>query len=331
MDPAPVNRVLNDLYRTIQPDLDRAEGILRDISRDPNPLIAEINAYLFQVAGKRVRPALLLLCNRLFGQPSEDAPFWSAMIEVIHTASLIHDDIVDNSERRRGRETVHAKWGPNITVLLGDFLYIRSIVLSLKKRQYRLIDILAAVTSDMIEGELVESFWNRKPEIPEAVYLDILDKKTASLFAGACRIGGVLGGAPSGAEENLERFGRNLGLCFQIVDDWLDYSGEAAALGKPVLSDVREGRITLPLLLALARADKEGRRSLIDLIRKSGPKGRGIPRILDIVRRKDALEDTLRRAQAYAAEAKAALLGLPASEERTSLQTLTDLLLQRKT
>ena len=331
MESSPAHRVLSDLYRTIQPDLDRVEGILREVSRDPNPLIAEINAYLFQVAGKRVRPALLLLSSRLFGRPSEDAPFWSAMIEVIHTSSLIHDDIVDNSERRRGRQTVHSKWGPNITVLLGDFLYIKSIVLSLKKRQYRLIDILADVTSEMIEGELIESFWSRKPEIPEPVYLDILDKKTASLFAGACRIGGVLGGAPPEAEEKLDRFGRNLGLCFQIVDDWLDYSGEAAALGKPVLSDVREGRITLPLLLALARADGKDRGTLVDLIRKSGTKSRALPRILDYVRRKDALQDTLRRAQTYAAEAKAALEGLPASEERTALLTLTDRLLQRKT
>ncbi len=331
MDPSPVNRVLSDLYRTIQPDLDRVEGVLRDISRDPNPLIAEINAYLFQVAGKRVRPALLLLCGRLFGKPSEDAPFWSAMIEVIHTASLIHDDIVDNSKRRRGRETVHAKWGPNITVLLGDFLYIKSIVRSLQKRHYRLIDILADVTAEMIEGELVESFWSRKPEIPEAVYLDILDKKTASLFAGACRIGGVLGGASPEAEASLERFGRSLGLCFQIVDDWLDYSGQADALGKPILSDVREGRITLPLLLALARSDEKGRRTLSDLIRKCGANGRGITRILAIVRRHDALEDTLRRARSCAADAKAALDELPPSEERAALMALTDQLILRKT
>lgn len=331
MDSSPVTRVLSDLYRTIQPDLERVEGVLREIGRDPNTLIAEINSYLFQVAGKRVRPALLLLSGRLFGRPSEDAPFWAAMIEVIHTASLIHDDIVDNSERRRGRETVHAKWGPNITVLLGDFLYIKAIALSLKKRQYRLIDILADVTSEMIEGELIESSWSRNPEIPESVYLDILDKKTASLFAAACRIGGVLGGAPPEAEAGLERFGRSLGMCFQIIDDWLDYFGDEAALGKPVLSDVREGRVTLPLLLALSRSDDSGRRALIGLIGKRGPKGRGIRRILDIVRSRNALDDTLNRARTYAAGAKAALDGLPDSEARSALLGLTDLLLRRKT
>jgi octaprenyl-diphosphate synthase len=331
MEPEPVKRALGDLYRTIQPDLDRVESVLREFSADPNPLIAEINDYLFQVAGKRVRPALLLLSNRLFGRSSDEAVFWSAMVEVIHTASLVHDDIIDNSAQRRGRDTVHAKWGPNITVLLGDFLYIKTIVQCLKKRQNRLIDILADVTAEMIEGELIESFWSRKPEIPEAVYLDILDKKTASLFAGACRIGGVLGGAPPEAEERLDRFGRNLGLCFQIVDDWLDYSGHTAALGKPVLSDVREGRITLPLLLALSRSDEKEKADLVGLIRKCGSGSRGLKRILDIVRRREALPETLRRAREYAARAKDALEGLPASEARSSLLALTDRLLERNT
>lgn len=330
MNSSPVQSVLNDLYRSIQPELARVEDILHEIADDPNPLISEINAYLFQVAGKRVRPALLLLCGRLFDRSSNEAPFWSAIVEVIHTASLIHDDIVDNSNRRRGRQTVHAKWGPNITVLLGDFLYIKSIGLSLKKKNDRLIDILAEATTEMIEGELIESSWNGKPEIAEPVYLDILDKKTASLFACACRIGGLLGGASPEEEARLARFGRSLGLCFQIVDDWLDYAGDESALGKPVLSDIREGRTTLPLLMALGRSDEKGRRVLLDLVRQCGSKGRRISRILDIVRDKDALNDSLRRARDYAAEAKSALEGFPDSEARKALLTLTDVLLQRK-
>jgi octaprenyl-diphosphate synthase len=330
MDKSPVSRVLKDLYQSIGPDLERVEEILHEFARDPNPLITEINDYLFQVAGKRVRPALLLLSGRVFDRPSPEAPFWSAMIEVIHTASLIHDDIVDNSERRRGRETVHAKWGPNITVLLGDFLYIKSIVASLKKKNTRVIDILAEVTAEMVEGELIEASWSQKPDIPEDVYLDILDKKTASLFAGACRIGGILGGAPPEAEARLERFGRSLGRCFQIIDDWLDYAGDEATLGKPILSDIREGRATLPLLLALSRSDENGRKTLIELINTCATEPRAIPRILEFVRRQKALEDTLLRARDYAAQAKASLDELPDSEARASLLNLTDRLLQRK-
>lgn len=329
MDKTPVELALNGLYRSIQPELDLVEDVLRDVSRDTNPLIAEINAYLFQVAGKRIRPALLLLCGRLFGRPAEDAPFWSAMVEVIHTASLIHDDIVDNSERRRGRETVHAKWGPNITVLLGDFLFIKSIVLSLKKRNYRLIDILSDVTAEMIEGELIESSWSGNPEIPEAVYLDILEKKTASLFAGACRIGGILGGAAPAEEALLERFGRKLGLCFQIVDDWLDFAGDEVRLGKPVLSDVREGRTTLPLIYSLAGSEGPSRRDLIETIRACGESDDPIPGLLDIVQRNGTLEATLRRAWGFAAEAKINLAALPESDARTALLTLADLLIAR--
>jgi octaprenyl-diphosphate synthase len=331
MTKSAVTRALNDLYRSIQPELERVEVIIRDMSRHDNPLISEINEYLFTVAGKRPRPALLLLCGRLHGRPSGDAPFWSALVEVIHTASLVHDDIVDNSGRRRGRDTVHAKWGPNITVLLGDFLYIKAIVLALKKGQPLLIDILADVTSEMIEGELIESSWSGNPDIPESVYLDVLNKKTASLFAGACRIGAVLGGADPDAEARLERFGRSLGLCFQIIDDWLDYTGDAAALGKPVLSDVREGRTTLPLILSLAGADSRGRAEIAALIKNSGTDGSGAARILDIVRRHGALDETWRRARKYAAEAKSGLAGIADSEAKAALVRLTDLLLERNT
>lgn len=327
MKRSPVTRALNGLYHSIQPDLERVEELLREIGRNDNPLIAEINAYLFQVSGKRIRPALLLLCSRLCGRPAEDAPFWSAMVEVIHTASLIHDDIVDNSDRRRGRETVHAKWGPNITVLLGDFLYIKAVVLSLKKKNYRLIDILAEVAAEMIEGEMVESSWNGNPEIPETVYLDILDKKTASLIAGACRIGGILGGANAVDEERLERFGRGLGMCFQIVDDWLDFAGDERVLGKPTLSDVRQGRMTLPLITALTRTRGPDRDDLIARIRRGGDDD--LRNLAETVRSQGDLEETIRRARFYAESAKAALDEMSASEARSALSAMADLLLQR--
>lgn len=330
MDKTPVAAALNSLYRSIRPDLERVETHLREVCRHPNPLIGEISDYLFQIAGKRIRPALLLLCNRLHGRPAiDDAPFWSAMIEIIHTASLIHDDIVDNSDLRRGRATVHAKWGPNVTVLLGDFLYIKSIVLSLRRRNYRLIDILADVTADMIEGELIEVSWNGRVEIPEPVYIHVLDKKTASLFAGACRIGAVLGQAPPEDEARVESFGRNLGLCFQIIDDWLDFTGDAATLGKPVLSDLREGRMTLPVIRCLARMEKNRHREFINLIDNSAASESVFSRILEIVREEGVLEETFDRARSYAAAAKEALIALPSSPARATLIGLTDLLLER--
>ena len=328
--PSPrVSETLRGLYRPIHSDLDRVEGHLRELSRHANPLIAEIHDYLFEVAGKRLRPALLLFCNRLFGQADGEAPFWAATIEMIHTASLVHDDIVDNSDRRRGRDSVHARWGPNVTVLLGDFLYIQSIVRTLATRQDRLIDIMAGVTAEMIEGELVEVSWAGRFQLPESVHLEILDRKTSSLFGGACRIGAVLGRAPSEEEVRVETFGRKLGLSFQIIDDWLDFAGDPDILGKPVLSDIREGRATLPLILALQRMDGGGRKELLARIEEGIKDSSSASQVLDLVRRTGALEETMERARGYAQEATSILEGFPPSEARDALLRLTDLLLER--
>ena len=329
MSSSRVSETLRGLYRPIQAELDRVEGHLRELSRHANPLIAEIHDYLFEVAGKRLRPALLLFCNRLYGQPEGEASFWAATIEVIHTASLIHDDIVDNSDRRRGRASVHARWGPNVTVLLGDFLYIQSIVRTLATRRDRLTNIMAGVTAEMIEGELIEVSWAGRFQVPESIHLDILDRKTSSLFGGACRIGAVLGHAPAEEEDRIESFGRKLGLSFQIIDDWLDFTGNPEILGKPVLSDIREGRATLPLILALQRMDNRGRRELLTLIESGINDPESASRVLDFVRPTGALDEAMERARAYAREATSILEGFPPSEARQALLSLTRLLLER--
>ncbi|MDD8025904.1 MAG: polyprenyl synthetase family protein [Acidobacteriota bacterium] len=335
MDKPPVAAILSDLYRPILPDLKRVEDELTRIAPKGNPLLEEIGDYLFQLGGKRIRPALLLLANRLFGRPdAEAAVFWATMIETIHTASLVHDDLVDNSNQRRGQATVHVRWGANITVLLGDFLYLQSIRLSLRTRHNALIDILADVTALMVEGELIEASWRGKPEIPEPVYWDILDKKTAALFAGACRIGAEIGGASPDQAAGIEAFGRRLGLCFQIVDDWLDYSGDAAKLGKPVLSDLKEGRFTLPLLRCFDRLDGTGKRRLLEAVdglvsadrTSSEEAGRGI---LAAVRETGALEATLEEARRSAAAAGSLLESMPENEAHGALRGLIGLTINR--
>jgi octaprenyl-diphosphate synthase len=329
METLPVAAALNGLYRSIQPDLERVEEELKRVVPSANPLLREIGDYLFQLGGKRVRPALLLLSNRLFAPLHPDAVFWSAMVEILHTASLIHDDIVDNSDRRRGKATVHARWGANITVLLGDYLYIQSILLSLRKRSYALIDILADVTARMIEGELIETSWGGKPEIPELVYRDILDRKTAALFAGSSRIGAELGGATPEQAAGMEAFGRELGMCFQLVDDWLDYAGDASALGKPVLSDLREGRFTLPLIRCLGRLSDWDKRALLALVDNLGSDPSASAAILERVRATGALDETLEEARRSADRAETALRAMPEGEDRTTLLGLIGLLLKR--
>lgn len=325
----PKSSRLREIYRGIEADLDAVEAEIRKFGRNTNPLIAEVNAYLLEGGGKRVRPALLILASRLFDYHGRDHIFWSAIIETIHTASLVHDDIVDNAALRRGRNTVHAKWGSNITVLLGDFLYIRSISLALKTRATAIIDVIAEATAQMIEGEIIESSNTGRPDVTEAAYLDVLDKKTASLFNAACRIGGLVAGASSEAVDRLGTFGTNLGLAFQIVDDLLDYTSDAETLGKPVLSDFREGRLTLPVLNALARADAAGRAEIAALVRDRRTDPAAPARVLEIVS-PEGLEDSSEKARDYVRRAKDVLTAFPRTEARETLSSIADLVLQRR-
>ena len=250
---------MSSLYKEIRSDLDRVEDRLESWSRSSNPLTAEISRYVLRKKGKRLRPALVLLTSRLFSPGSEESVFLASLVELIHTASLIHDDIVDNADIRRGKESVHAKWGPNITVLLGDYLYIKSIGLSLQSRHDRVIRLLADVSARLIEGELDEYALGGDPRVTEEQYLNIVENKTAVLFAACCRIGAILGLASPEEEEAIASFGLNLGTTFQIVDDLLDFTGDPGVLGKPVLTDIAEGRVTLPLIHALQAGDKARR------------------------------------------------------------------------
>jgi octaprenyl-diphosphate synthase len=263
---------LSSLYKDIRADLERVEDRLESWSRSANPLTAEISGYVLRKKGKRLRPALVLLTSRLFSPGSEESVFLASLVELLHTASLIHDDIVDNAGVRRGKESVHSRWGPNITVLLGDYLYIKSIGLSLQSRHERVIRLLADVSARMIEGELDEYALAGDLRITEEQYLGIVENKTAVLFGACCRIGAILGLASPEEEEAVAAYGLNLGKTFQIVDDLLDFTGDPRVLGKPTLSDLGEGRITLPVIQSLRTGGRSGRQRIKALVgRKDVP------------------------------------------------------------
>jgi len=320
---------LIELYSGIQTDLDQVELRLAELNSSGNPLIDEINAYLFVRGGKRIRPALLTLCARLHGDGGPETVFWSALVEIIHTASLIHDDIIDKTDLRRGRETVHARWGANITVLLGDHLYIHAINQALQTRRWEIIEALAEASGAMIEGELLECAVSGDPGLDEDRYFEILSKKTASLFSAACRIGGMLGGADASSIQCLAEFGRKIGLAFQIIDDLLDFTGQTADLGKPVLTDLREGRITLPLIYTLRRLSESNRTDLLARIESRNLDLEAIPRIQADVLASGAIPETLLKAKALILEAKALLTAIPPSPALQSLSRLTDFILER--
>lgn len=320
---------LKDLYSDIQKDLNEVEKELRLFSRSSNKLIAEISTYLFQKSGKRIRPALLVLCSKLFGYKGKEHIHLSALVETIHTASLIHDDIIDSSEFRRGRESVHAKWGPNITVLLGDYLYIKAIGLSLQSSYPQVIQILTDISARMIEGELNEYYLSGNLNVTEEDYLDIVDKKTASLFSASCQIGGVLGHATKREENILIEYGRNLGTAFQIIDDLLDFTGDELKMGKPILSDLSEGRITLPLIYTLNNDGKANRKHIADLMKKKKPERDAQEKILDIVKSNGALEYTYQKAEEFSLKSKKTIAQLPKSIHRDSLILLPDFVIKR--
>ncbi len=319
---------LGRIYAGIAGDLRLVDRKLREISRSRVPLIAEIGRYLFQKTGKRIRPALVLLCAKVFGGRNPEKILLASLVELVHTSSLIHDDIIDNADTRHGQPTLHAKWGPNVTVLLGDHLYIKSLSLSLESRLPRVTSVLAEASVRMIEGEITEYEQNGDLDLEEKDYLDIIGRKTAALFSASCRLGGILGGAGAREDEALADYGKNIGLCFQIVDDVLDYSGDRNALGKPVLNDLAEGRVTLPLILALAR-DKSGLRTRVEELARDSNDPRARHDIARMVRSCGAIDEALGQAAEFSRRSKASLACLPRSASTESLALLADFVLSR--
>ncbi|MGZ5487554.1 MAG: polyprenyl synthetase family protein [Candidatus Aminicenantales bacterium] len=310
---------MSSLYKEIRSDLDRVEDRLESWSRSSNPLTAEISGYVLRKKGKRLRPALVLLTSRLFSPGSEESVFLASLVELLHTASLIHDDIVDNAGVRRGKESVHTKWGPNITVLLGDYLYIKSIGLSLQSRHERVIRLLADVSARMVEGELDEYARSGDLKITESQYLDIVENKTAVLFGACCRIGAILGLASPEEEEAVAAYGLNLGKTFQIVDDLLDVTGDARVLGKPVLSDLGEGRITLPLIRALESGGRAGRDRVKSLVGRKDISGEERRELVAALAAGGALDYATGRAREFAEKSLEAINPFPDSTPRETL------------
>jgi octaprenyl-diphosphate synthase len=319
-----------EVYKDIKPDLERVEEQLEAWSAAANPLTAEVSRYVLRKRGKRLRPALVLLTARLFRSRDDEAVFLASLVELIHTASLIHDDIVDKADTRRGTESVHAKWGANITVLLGDYLYIKSIGLSLESRHERVIRLLADVSARMIQGELDEYARGGDLDLGEETYLGIIENKTAVLFAACCQVGTILGQASAAREREAADYGLNLGLCFQIVDDLLDFTGDEQALGKPVLSDMSEGRVTLPLIHALRLDGRPFRDRIAGLVGRRDITAGQRDDLLKLLTASGSLEYATAKAAGYADKAVESLGRFPDSPPRRALATLARFVLERR-
>jgi octaprenyl-diphosphate synthase len=251
------------------------------------------------------------------------------VVEFIHTATLVHDDIIDESELRRGRMAVHSRWGNDITVLLGDYLYIKSMALALSHDHLDIVRVLCDVTLRMIEGELYQLTKNGDADLAEEEHFDIIRRKTAYLFGGCAQIGGMLGNVTRERQQALQEYGFNLGIAFQLVDDMLDFTGDLKALGKPIGADLREGKMTLPLIHLLRNDHGSAGRIVREIIASRSASGEQWDELLQLLKEHRSLDYAYRCATDFAERAKKPLHAFPPSSERDALLALPDYVLSR--
>jgi octaprenyl-diphosphate synthase len=320
---------LSQIFEPIRADLELVDREFVRHVESQVAVIPQIGRYIQTSGGKRVRPAVLLMAARLSGYQGDRAVLYAAVVEFIHTATLVHDDIIDDSALRRGRAAVHSRWGNDITVLLGDYLYIKSMAMALTHDTLDLVRLLCDVTLRMIEGELFQLTKNGDADITEDEHFDIIRRKTAYLFGGCAQIGGMLGGVSSEQEHALQEYGFNLGITFQIVDDMLDFTGDLKAVGKPIGADLREGKMTLPLIHLLRSGDEVGTKIVRDIISSRAATEEQWAELLRILKEHRSLDYAFRQAVDYAERAKKMLYAFPPSSERDALLALPDYVLSR--
>jgi octaprenyl-diphosphate synthase len=321
-----------DLAKILEPVRDELTRVEREFARHLESrvdVIPQMGKYIQMSGGKRVRPAVLLLAARLCGYTGDRAVLNAAVVEFIHTATLVHDDIIDGAETRRGRLAAHSRWGSDVTVLLGDYLYIRSMAMALTQDTLEIVRLLCDVTLKMIEGELYQLTKTGDVDITEDEHFEIIRRKTAYLFGGCAQIGGVLGKIGKEREQALREFGFNLGIAFQVVDDLLDYTADETALGKPVGGDLREGKVTLPIIYLLQRGGADADRLIRTVVTDRAVSKEQWRDIVRLLRDHGTPDMAYAKALEYATRAKSALDVFPPSREKEALVALADYVLSR--
>jgi octaprenyl-diphosphate synthase len=301
-------------------DMALVDAFIRKSLQSDVVLINQVANYIISSGGKRLRPMLLTLCAHACGYRGGDHVPLAAIIEFIHTATLLHDDVVDESELRRGQQSAHAIWGNAASVLVGDFLYSRSFQMMVGLDSMRVMAVLAEATNTIAEGEVQQLLNMGDPEVGRQRYMQVIENKTAKLFEAACRLAAIVAAQPEEVETALAIYGNRLGAAFQIADDVLDYTGDAETMGKNAGDDLAEGKPTLPLIIARERCNDAERDTLDAAIRNGGMDDLGP--VLDIVRNTGALASAMDVARTQAAEAREAIGLLPASEWRAALEQL---------
>jgi octaprenyl-diphosphate synthase len=319
------------IYNQIRPDLERIEREIQ-LHLDSNiPLIPVVGRYIIESGGKRLRPLLMILAARLCGyRGNHDAPL-AVVFEFLHAATLLHDDVVDNADFRRNQPAANTLWGNPAVVLVGDFLYSKSILMTVAYDNIDILEVLSSATTKMAEGEVLQLMHADNLEVDEQEYLEIITRKTAVLMSAACQIGGLFGGRTGAQLEALSLYGHHLGIAFQLVDDALDYTGNAEELGKPVGKDIQEGRTTLPLIYALRHSQPEEKKEFRRIFSADEIAPKDLQRVQELVNRVGGLEYTRNLALEHARKAKKALEIFQPHPTKETLMDIADYVICRRT
>jgi len=316
--------------RTLVADEARdVDQIIRTRLHSDVALINQLSHYIINSGGKRLRPLLVLLAARACRYQGRQHINLAAVIEFIHTATLLHDDVVDQSDLRRGKDSANTIWGNKPSVLVGDFLFSRAFEIMVADGSLKVLKILSEASSVIAEGEVMQLLTTNDVETSEDAYMEVINAKTAELFAAACEIAPVVADRPEKEEKALRSFGMNLGVAFQLIDDALDYSAKQAVLGKTVGDDFRDGKITLPIILAYNRGDKKERAFWKRVMEDDHPRDGDLAQAMEYLNRHNTLNDTVERARHFGSKARDALALFPGSEAKTALLAIVDFCIDR--
>lgn len=318
-----------EIHDLVKADLGKVESEMGLETLASVDAITYVGKYLRESGGKRIRPTILLLCAKMLAEATPLSIKLGAVVEMIHSATLVHDDVIDESSTRRGRPSVNSVWGNTVAVLSGDWLYMQAFQISLRERNFRLLDILMTLTQTMVEGELLQLEWLGRADLTEEDYLNLVDRKTACLFSACARLGALSVGVNGDVEQKLGDFGWNLGMAFQLVDDILDYTANESRLGKPVGEDLREGKVTLPLIYTMQAANGS-LRPLVDRILKDRSY-RQVPlsEIMKAIYHERGFDRAMARAEGFLDTARNLLNELPDNQYQRALHSVLDLVVER--
>jgi octaprenyl-diphosphate synthase len=319
---------LRAIQAPIQQELDTFEHRFREAMRSPVPLLDRITFYIVRRKGKQVRPMFVFLAAQVCGGVTENTYTAAALVELLHTATLVHDDVVDDAYERRGFFSINALWKNKIAVLVGDFLFSRGMLLALKTKQFQLLEIVSDAVESMAEGELLQIEKARRLDIDEAVYYEVIRQKTASLIAAACKAGAASASSDPEETGRMHSFGEKIGIAFQIRDDLFDFGVDD--VGKPLGIDIKEKKMTLPLIYALKQADSATRRKIIHIIRKDSENPARVAEVIEFVRSSGGLDYARKVMLEYRRQAFELLHAFPNSPARQSLEELVNYVVERE-